>query len=43
MSALDELHSTVGLPKLTQQPDYEAEFAFVVGKSGKNISADRWQ
>jgi 2-keto-4-pentenoate hydratase/2-oxohepta-3-ene-1,7-dioic acid hydratase in catechol pathway len=24
-------------------PDYEAEFAFAIGKCGKNISADRWQ
>jgi hypothetical protein len=27
------------LPKLTQQPDYEAEFAFVIDKGGKNIPA----
>ena len=42
-SALNGPHSTVVLPKLTQQPDYEAEFAFVIGKGGKDISADRWQ
>jgi 2-keto-4-pentenoate hydratase/2-oxohepta-3-ene-1,7-dioic acid hydratase in catechol pathway len=38
-SALNGPRSTVVLPKLTQQPDYEAEFAFVIGKGGKNISA----
>jgi 2-keto-4-pentenoate hydratase/2-oxohepta-3-ene-1,7-dioic acid hydratase in catechol pathway len=42
-SALNGPHSTVVLPKLTQQPDYEAEFAFVIGKGRKDISADRWQ
>ena len=34
-SALNGPRSTVVLPKLTQQPDYEAEFAFVIGKGGK--------
>jgi Fumarylacetoacetate (FAA) hydrolase family len=43
MSALNGLRPTVVLPKLTQQPDYESEFAFVIGKRGKDISADRWQ
>jgi 2-keto-4-pentenoate hydratase/2-oxohepta-3-ene-1,7-dioic acid hydratase in catechol pathway len=42
-SALNGPHSVVVLPKLTQQPDYEAELAFVIGKGGKNIPADRWQ
>jgi 2-keto-4-pentenoate hydratase/2-oxohepta-3-ene-1,7-dioic acid hydratase in catechol pathway len=42
-SALKGPHSTVVLPKLIQQPDYEAEFAFVIGKGGKNIPADRWK
>jgi 2-keto-4-pentenoate hydratase/2-oxohepta-3-ene-1,7-dioic acid hydratase in catechol pathway len=41
--ALNGPHSTVVLPKLTRQPDYEAEFAFVIGKGGKDISAHRWQ
>jgi 2-keto-4-pentenoate hydratase/2-oxohepta-3-ene-1,7-dioic acid hydratase in catechol pathway len=41
-SASNGPRSTV-VPKLTQQPDYEAEFAFVIGKGGKDISADRWQ
>jgi 2-keto-4-pentenoate hydratase/2-oxohepta-3-ene-1,7-dioic acid hydratase in catechol pathway len=38
-SALNGPRSAVVLPKLTQQPDYEAEFAFVIGKGGKNIPA----
>jgi len=31
------------LPKLSSKPDYEAEFAFVVGKGGRHIPAGRWQ
>lgn len=31
------------LPKLSQQPDYEAEFAVVIGKGGRNIPAASWQ
>ena len=31
------------LPKLSSKPDYEAEFAFVIGKGGRHIPADRWQ
>jgi 2-keto-4-pentenoate hydratase/2-oxohepta-3-ene-1,7-dioic acid hydratase in catechol pathway len=42
-SALTGPRSAVVLPKLTQQPDYEAEFAFVIGAGGKNISADTWE
>src|SRR5580658_2058391 len=42
-SALTGPRSTVVLPKRTQQPDYEAEFAFVIGTGGKNISADDWE
>jgi 2-keto-4-pentenoate hydratase/2-oxohepta-3-ene-1,7-dioic acid hydratase in catechol pathway len=42
-SALNGPHSTVVLPKLTRQPDYEAEFAFVIGKGGKDSSPGRWQ
>ena len=42
-SALNGPYSAVVLPKLTQQPDYEAEFAFVIGQGGKNIPANRWQ
>jgi 2-keto-4-pentenoate hydratase/2-oxohepta-3-ene-1,7-dioic acid hydratase in catechol pathway len=29
------------LPKASRKPDYEAEFAFVIGKGGRHISADR--
>ena len=42
-SALTGPRSAVVLPKLTQQPDYEAEFAFVIGKGGKSISAGAWE
>jgi 2-keto-4-pentenoate hydratase/2-oxohepta-3-ene-1,7-dioic acid hydratase in catechol pathway len=31
------------LPKVSKKPDYEAEFAFVVGKGGRHISADNWK
>lgn len=42
-SALNGPYSTVILPKLTQEPDYEAEFAVVIGKGGKSIPAGHWQ
>jgi 2-keto-4-pentenoate hydratase/2-oxohepta-3-ene-1,7-dioic acid hydratase in catechol pathway len=42
-SALTGPCSVIVLPKLTQQPDYEAEFAFVIGKGGKGISAAAWE
>lgn len=29
------------LPKASRKPDYEAELAFVIGKGGRNIPADR--
>jgi 2-keto-4-pentenoate hydratase/2-oxohepta-3-ene-1,7-dioic acid hydratase in catechol pathway len=31
------------LPKNSQQPDYEAEFAVVIGKGGRHIPQDRWR
>jgi 2-keto-4-pentenoate hydratase/2-oxohepta-3-ene-1,7-dioic acid hydratase in catechol pathway len=31
------------LPKNTTQPDYEAEFAFVIGKGGYRIPASAWK
>lgn len=31
------------LPKLSTEPDYEAEFAVVIGKGGRYISKDRWK
>ena len=30
------------LPKNSTQPDYEAEFAFVIGKGGRHIAAGDW-
>ena len=34
---------TVILPKISEQPDYEAEFAFVIGKGGRNIAGENWR
>lgn len=31
------------LPKVSKSPDYEAEFAFVIGKGGRHIAADDWR
>lgn len=31
------------LPKASSKPDYEAEFAFVIGTGGRHIPANRWQ
>jgi 2-keto-4-pentenoate hydratase/2-oxohepta-3-ene-1,7-dioic acid hydratase in catechol pathway len=31
------------IPKNTEKPDYEAEFAFVIGKGGRHIKAADWQ
>lgn len=31
------------LPKLSAKPDYEAEFACIIGKGGRHIARDRWQ
>jgi 2-keto-4-pentenoate hydratase/2-oxohepta-3-ene-1,7-dioic acid hydratase in catechol pathway len=33
----------VVLPKVSKAPDYEAEFAFVIGRGGRNIAAEDWQ
>ena len=35
--------SAIVLPKNSAKPDYEAEFAFVIGKGGRHVPADRWQ
>ncbi|MDZ7637135.1 MAG: fumarylacetoacetate hydrolase family protein [Bryobacterales bacterium] len=35
--------STILIPKDTAKPDYEAEFAFVIGKRGKRIAAADWR
>ncbi len=34
---------TIVLPKLSTKPDYEAELAFVIGRGGRHISAERWK
>ena len=34
---------SIVLPKNSTQPDYEAEFAFVIGRGGRHIPAERWQ
>ncbi|MBY0505167.1 MAG: fumarylacetoacetate hydrolase family protein [Bryobacteraceae bacterium] len=34
---------TVVLPKASAQPDYEAEFAFVIGKTAKHVKAADWK
>lgn len=31
------------IPRQTAKPDYEAEFAFVIGKRGKRIAAENWR
>jgi 2-keto-4-pentenoate hydratase/2-oxohepta-3-ene-1,7-dioic acid hydratase in catechol pathway len=31
------------LPKESERPDYEAEFAFVIGRGGRRIAAERWK
>ncbi len=31
------------LPKVSKSPDYEAEFAFVIGQGGRHIAAQDWQ
>jgi 2-keto-4-pentenoate hydratase/2-oxohepta-3-ene-1,7-dioic acid hydratase in catechol pathway len=31
------------LPRNSTQPDYEAEFAFIIGKGGRHIAPERWQ
>lgn len=33
----------VRIPALTKQPDYEVEFAIVIGKAGRNIAPENWQ
>src|SRR5205085_8692086 len=33
---------SIVLPKNSTKPDYEAELAFVIGKGGRHIPADRW-
>jgi 2-keto-4-pentenoate hydratase/2-oxohepta-3-ene-1,7-dioic acid hydratase in catechol pathway len=42
-SALVGPGATVELPSISSQPDYEAEFACVIGKGGSRIAHDDWQ
>jgi 2-keto-4-pentenoate hydratase/2-oxohepta-3-ene-1,7-dioic acid hydratase in catechol pathway len=41
-SAIANPGEPVRLPSLSKQPDYEAEFALVIGKRGKNVSPEKW-
>ena len=34
---------TIQLPRVSTKPDYEAEFAVVIGKGGRHIAAGAWQ
>jgi len=36
-------NAAVELPSISSQPDYEAEFACVIGKGGSRIARDDWQ
>jgi 2-keto-4-pentenoate hydratase/2-oxohepta-3-ene-1,7-dioic acid hydratase in catechol pathway len=35
--------ASIVLPKVSTMPDFEAEFAFVIGKGGRNIKAADWR
>jgi 2-keto-4-pentenoate hydratase/2-oxohepta-3-ene-1,7-dioic acid hydratase in catechol pathway len=35
--------ANIVLPKVSKMPDYEAEFAFVIGKGGRHIAAENWR
>lgn len=35
--------ANVILPKVSKAPDYEGEFAFVIGRGGRNIASEDWQ
>jgi 2-keto-4-pentenoate hydratase/2-oxohepta-3-ene-1,7-dioic acid hydratase in catechol pathway len=41
-SALVGPHAAIELPSISTQPDYEAEFACVIGKGGSRIARDHW-
>jgi 2-keto-4-pentenoate hydratase/2-oxohepta-3-ene-1,7-dioic acid hydratase in catechol pathway len=34
---------TIQLPRISEKPDYEAEFAVVIGKGGRRIHRDHWR
>ena len=42
-SALVGPAAAIELPSISSQPDYEAEFACVIGKGGSRIARDDWQ
>jgi 2-keto-4-pentenoate hydratase/2-oxohepta-3-ene-1,7-dioic acid hydratase in catechol pathway len=42
-SALAGTNAAIELPSISAQPDYEAEFACVIGKGGSRIARDAWQ
>jgi len=42
-SALTGPNTAIELPSISSQPDYEAEFACVIGKRGSRIARDDWQ
>ncbi|MGC1298377.1 MAG: fumarylacetoacetate hydrolase family protein [Alloacidobacterium sp.] len=42
-SALVGPGAAIELPSISKQPDYEAEFACVIGKGGSRIARDDWQ
>jgi 2-keto-4-pentenoate hydratase/2-oxohepta-3-ene-1,7-dioic acid hydratase in catechol pathway len=35
--------ANIVLPKASAKPDYEAEFAFVIGRGGRHIPGERWR
>lgn len=37
------LNDPIVLPRKSEKPDYEAEFAFVIGRGGRYISGENWQ
>lgn len=41
-SAVIGLGEAVRIPAITKQPDYEVEFAIVIGKPGRNIAKENW-
>ena len=41
-SAVIGPEEAVRIPALTKQPDYEVEFAIVIGKAGRNIPKENW-
>ena len=42
-TAVIGLGDNIVLPKVSKAPDYEAEFAFVIGKGGRHIAAEDWR